>query len=324
MAAGTQAGSTIRNDVSVTFEVGGVAQTAETDFDEFTVDRKVNLVVAEVGGADTSVSPGATEQAVTFQVTNSSNDTIDMALSLVQSASDDFDITNVQYYVDDGDGVFDSDDTLVTFLDEVAPDATITLHVVGDIPPGTSTNDEADVSLVATAHQAAGTAGALGAVLTATAGANTNEIDTVLADGAGDVDAANDGSFSDTDTFVVTAADVTVTKTSRIISDPVNSTTNPKAIPGAIIEYCIVVANAAGSATATNVNVNDELPADVSYSAGFGIFVDGDNTCASGTQGDASGTGVASYNSTDNEVDAALSDIAADEELSVYFRVTID
>ena len=324
MAAGTQAGSTIRNDVSVTFEVGGVTQTAETDFDEFTVDRRVNLVVAEVGGADTSVSPGAPDQAVTFQVTNSSNDTIDMALSLVQSATDDFDITNVRYFVDDGDGVFDSDDTEVTFLDEVAADATITVHVVGDIPLGTSTNDEADVSLVATAHQAAGTAGALGAVLTATAGANTTGIDTVLADGAGDQDAANDGAFSDTDTFVVSAADVTVTKTSRIISDPVNNTTNPKAIPGAIIEYCIVVANAAGSATATNVNVNDELPADVSYNAGFGIFVDGDNSCTSGVQGDASGTGVAAYNSTDNEVDAALSDIVADDQLSVYFRVTID
>ena len=331
MAAGTQAGSTIRNDVSVTFDVGGVTQNAETDFDEFTVDRKVNLVVAEVGGADTSVSPGASEQAVTFQVTNSSNDKIDMALSLVQSASDDFDITNVKYFIDDGDGVFDADDDEVTYLDEVAVDATITVHVVGDIPLGTSTGDKADVSLVATAHAAAGTDGALGAVLTATTGANTSGIDTVLADGAGDEDVAEDGKFSDTDTFVVSAADVTVTKTSRIISDPINDTLdasgvdpNAKAIPGAIIEYCIVVSNATGSATATDVAVNDELPADVSYLSTFGIFVDGNGSCASGSRGDNIATPTATYNSTDNEIDAALSDIAADQDRSVYFRVTID
>ena len=58
----------------------------------------------------------------------------------------------------------------------------------------------------------------------------------------------------------VSAAD----KTSRIIDDPVNGTTNPKAIPGATIEYCIVVSNASGAATGTNIDVNDELPADVS------------------------------------------------------------
>lgn len=332
MAAGTQAGSTIRNDVSVTFDVGGVTQNEERAFDEFTVDRKVNLVVAEVGGAATSVSPGATRQAVTFQVTNTSNDTIDMALSLVQSTGDDFDISNVKYFVDDGDGVFDSGDTEVTYLDEVAAGADpIVVHVVGDIPLSTLTGHEADVSLVATAHAASGATGSLGAVLANTPNGNTAGIDTVLADGAGDEDVAGDGKFSDTDTFVVSAADVEVTKTSRIISDPINNTLNAsgvdpnaKAIPGAVIEYCIVVSNAAGSATATDVVVNDELPADVSYLSSFGIFVDGDDSCAAGVQGDASGTNVASYNGTDNEIDADLSDIAADQDRSVYFRVTID
>lgn len=334
MAAGTQAGNTIRNDVSVTFDVGGVTQNAATDFDELTVDRKVNLTVAEVGGADTSVTPGAADQAVTFEVTNLSNDTIDMALSLIQSTGDDFDITNVRYFIDDGDGVFDAGDTEVTYLDEVAADATIVVHVVGDIPLSATTNDAADVTLVATAHAASGTAGSLGALLENTPGANTAGVDTVLADAAGVADNAGDGQFSASDSFVVSAADVTVTKASRIISDPINNTLDAtgvdpgaKAIPGAVIEYCIVVANAAGSATATNVSVNDELPADVSYLSGFGIFVDGDSSCANGTQGDAAvagGTGDAAFNSTANEVDATLSDIAADQELSVYFRVTID
>ena len=333
LAAGTAAGDRIRNNVSVTYDVGNVTQTAETDFDELIIDRKVNLTVAEVDGNSTTVNPGQERAAVTFQLANLSNDTIDLALSVVQSTSDDFDITNIVYYVDNGDGVFDADtDTLVTgnYLDQVAPQVdgndVITVHVVGDIPLGRSTGDEADVSLVATAH-AGDAAGSLGTLLTATSGANTNDlvtgaVDTVLADGAGDVDAQYDGAFSDTDTFVVAAADVEVTKTSRVVSDPVNGTNNPKAIPGATIEYCIVVSNALGSVTATAVTVNDELPADVTFDDASGvIYVDGDENCENGTPGTAPGT---SYNDADREIDAVLGDIAADTSRSVYFEVTID
>ncbi len=316
-AAGTSAGDTITNNVSVTFEVGGVAQTAVSDDETFTVDRKVNLTVAELGGSSTSVAPGSSAQAVTFQVTNLSNDAVDFDLSIVQSAADDFDISNVKFYVDDGDGVFDGDDTLVTYLDEVAEDAVVTVHVVGDIPISASNGQTADISLVANAHAASGSTGALGTELTATAGANTAGVDTVLADAAGDEDGANAGDHSDTDTFVVSGANISVLKSSTIVSDPVNGTTNPKAIPGATIEYCILVSNASGAATATSVAVNDELPSDVTYSSSYGIFVDGDSDCDNGSAG-------GSYNATDNEVDATLSDIAAGFARSVYFRVTID
>lgn len=51
-----------------------------------------------------------------------------------------------------------------------------------------------------------------------------------------------------------------VSKTSRVVSDPVNGTTNPKAIPGATMRYCLLVTNG-GSATATGVSVSDPLPA---------------------------------------------------------------
>lgn len=316
-AAGTTAGDSITNNVSVAYQVGGVDQTEETASDTFVVDRKVDVVVAEVGGASTSVSPGETQAAITFDVTNSSNDVVDLDLSVDQSStSDDFDITNVQFYLDDGNGVFDAGDTLITYLDEMAEDETRTVHVVGDTPLSATNGETADVSLIADAH-AGGGAAALGAELTDTTGANTAGVDTVLADAAGDVDLANEGDHSDTDTFVVSGANITVAKSSSVVSDPINGTTNPKAIPGATIEYCITVANAAGAATATGVNVNDVLPADVTYDAGFGIFVDGDATCASGVAG-------GSYNATDAEVDGVLSDIGASITRSLYFRVTID
>ena len=53
-------------------------------------------------------------------------------------------------------------------------------------------------------------------------------------------------------------------KTSSIVSDPVNGTTNPKAIPGAVMRYCLLVTNM-GSATATGIAIADAVPATMTY-----------------------------------------------------------
>ena len=55
---------------------------------------------------------------------------------------------------------------------------------------------------------------------------------------------------------------LTVVKLSTVVSDPINGTTNPKAIPGAIVEYQIILTNPAGTAADVNtVVVTDPLPA---------------------------------------------------------------
>ena len=188
--------------------------------------------------------------------------------------------------------------------------------------------------MIADAHES-GAAG-LGAEINATAGANTDGVDTVLADGFGtgeEVD--NDGSHSDEGSFSVAGALVSVVKSSRIVSDPVNGTNNPKAIPGAVIEYCIAVSNAAGAADATAVSVNDDLPGDVTFTPGSGIFlgtatVDTSGatpvaTCSGGTDeeggdatftaGGANGAGV---------IAGTLADIPQSTTSSLYFEVTIN
>ncbi len=53
-------------------------------------------------------------------------------------------------------------------------------------------------------------------------------------------------------------ANITVLKSSSVISDPINGTVNPKRIPGAIVEYTIRVTNTAG-AQATDVTITDDL-----------------------------------------------------------------
>lgn len=68
-------------------------------------------------------------------------------------------------------------------------------------------------------------------------------------------------------TFCKPVAQVSVTKVSAVISDPIDGTTEPKAIPGAVVEYCILISNA-GSAAITGVVASDPLPANVTYAAG--------------------------------------------------------
>ncbi|MBB6426693.1 proprotein convertase P-domain-containing protein [Sphingopyxis sp. JAI128] len=67
--------------------------------------------------------------------------------------------------------------------------------------------------------------------------------------------------------FCRPVGDLAIAKTSSIVSDPVNGTTNPKAIPGAIMRYCLLVTNN-GSATATGIDVADPLPATLAFVPG--------------------------------------------------------
>lgn len=71
---------------------------------------------------------------------------------------------------------------------------------------------------------------------------------------------------------------IAATKTSVVISDPFNGTTNPKRIAGAIVEYTIETTNSgAGSPDAGTVVAIDELEAvQVEFDSNFGVvFVDG-------------------------------------------------
>ena len=78
---------------------------------------------------------------------------------------------------------------------------------------------------------------------------------------------------------MVQTAALTITKTSRVVMDPFNGTTDPKAIPGATIEYTVRIDNA-GPATATSVTVTDDLSTEIG--AGTVAF---DATAYSGVSG---------------------------------------
>lgn len=63
-----------------------------------------------------------------------------------------------------------------------------------------------------------------------------------------------------------------VEKSSEVISDPVNGTANPKAIPGAIVKYTISVRNVGNRVVDTSTIVMlDQMPAGMSFATGTPI-----------------------------------------------------
>lgn len=94
---------------------------------------------------------------------------------------------------------------------------------------------------------------------------------------------------------------IVVTKSSSVTDDPVNTTSNPKAIPGATIRYCILVTNS-GTATATAVTLVDPIPANLTYVAG---------TMRSGTSCPSTPTVEDDDSSDGAEVDAVRANFAS-------------
>lgn len=327
-AAGTASGTDITNTATVSYNVGGVAQTAQSGSDTIKVDRKVNLTVAQTGTTTTTVNPGSVNQVATFTVTNTSNAPLDFALAVTQQAggaaanggTDNRDANNVRIFVDaNGNGVYDAGTDTATFIDELAADGIRTVFVVADFPLTATNGQVAAVDLRATAREA-GLAGTQGAAITESAGANgANTVETVFADTAGTAtgDVARDASHSAKDDYTVAAAVLSVVKTSRVISDPFNNTTNPKMIPGAVVEYCIAVSNGAGGATATNVSISDPVPLNTTFVASS-IFVNqtvAGGVCTGATAGGSFGA---------NTVSGTITDVAAGETRGLRFQVTIN
>ena len=141
----------------------------------------------------------------------------------------------VTYYEDtDGSGTLTAGDTLLTDTDgdslpntaAVAPGVSITVLVVYDIPTSAAGGDSATVTSTASSDYQPLT--------------NDAVTDTVSA---------------------IPPPSLVVTKNVATISDPVNLTTNPKAIPGSVVEYTISIANeGVGTVDTDTFTVIDPIP----------------------------------------------------------------
>jgi len=321
-AAGTDAGTTVTNTVTLNYSVGGVSQTPVEDDDAFVVDRKIDLSVVDADTVTTQVVPGQTGAVVAFTVTNATNATLDFALSATQldggagahSNTDTFDASNLSVFVDsNANGVYDPGTDTATFIDELQEDQSVTVFVVGDIALNETNGEVAAVRLRATASEG-GSVGVQGAVLTADADGNDAAVmENVFAD------ENRDGYEEALDDYTVSAASLTLTKTSRVVWDPVNESSNPYMIPGAVVEYCIAISNADGAATATGVQITDPIPTDTTYDSGFGILTGvtiSGGTCVEDGSPGGSFAG--------DEVTVNVGDVAGNTATGIRFRVTVD
>ena len=278
-AVGTAANTTVSNQSTVSYSVGGVAQapipsspTGNTTPGggaptTFVVDNRIDLTVAESSGGNTPVTPGQLNQVTGFTVTNTGNAAQGYQLTptnLVGGAlfgnTDSTDVANLRVFVDsNANGVYDAGVDTATAIDTLAADASVAVFIVSDIP-GTATNGQfANVQLSARAA-VAGTNGAT--LATETSGADTpGSVDIVFGD------AARDATEVSADQYAVSSAALSVQKTSAVVDDPFNGTTNPKGIPGAHVEYAIAISNT-GAAAATGLQINDPLPANTAFRTG--------------------------------------------------------
>lgn len=278
-AVGTAANTSIANQATVSYSVGGNAQTpipssptgnstpgggAPTTF---VVDNRIDLTVTELSGGNTLVTPGQLNQVTSFTVANTGNGPqgyqltpANLAGGAVFGNTDNTDVANLRVFVDsNGNGTYDAGTDTATAIDTLAADASVVVFIVADVP-GTTTNGQfANVQLSARAALP-GTAGAT--LATETAGADTpGAVDTVFGD------AARDATEVAADQYAIESAALTVAKTSAVVADPHNGTTNPKAIPGAFVEYAIAISNT-GAAPATGIQINDPLPASTAFRSG--------------------------------------------------------
>ncbi len=349
-AAGTAAGVNISNQATVDYKVGTVDQPQETSNNyTFVVDRKINLTVATTDGAAVSVTPGTSDNVLTFTVQNLGNGIQDFDLTAVARSggtgafggTDDQDADSVAIFVEDGTTAgYQSGEDTVTYIDELAADATQTVYIVGDFSTGTFANGEiASYHLVAEAREH-GTASSLGGALTETAGGDTTgSEDIVFADGQGSetgTDAVRGADYSDDSDFEIAASDLSVVKSSVVISDPTNGTSNPKAIPGAVVEYTITISNAAGAATATSINLSDSLNTEITagtiafdangYDTVKGIEITAPNLYGGAatdlTNADDGDEGDFNVTAT-NTITTTGIELAATESATIKFRVVI-
>ncbi len=276
MAAGTLACTSISNQASVAFTVGGVPQTGLTSLAAaFKVGNKVNLAVATTEVTWVTVYPGSTASTLNFTINNLGNANQKYALTTLNSVDpfggvDNFNAIAPAIWIETGvaTNVFTAATTTVS----LAPDTQLKAQIRSDISLAQLDLDISAHYLMATTLNADGTVitQADATVKTGVAGlttcTNAEGAYVVFADIApGSDDIAKDKIGSARDSYKVCAANLTITKSSVVYWDPINLFVTPKAIPGAIINYTITATNngAAACANATNVTIADSLNTEI-------------------------------------------------------------
>lgn len=257
----------ITNTANLSYTSGTDNRTAVSNDAIFKVDRKVTFNLTGTN-TDQTVAPGDTTYSQ-YTLTNSSNAPVDYVIAVPTE-------TNVTYIIDvNNDGLVDAGDTRITSTDSAptialstadgaTPAQTIFVEVV--TPANAVDGDATTYNLQAKAVEPTGsTIGTPGTDIVPTLASEAwaqNTVQTIVDNTAATAD--NQGILrTETGTFTVGAANITLIKAVKVIKDPITGDLDevggvyPKAIPGATVQYTLTVKNV-GHAPAT-VQLTDLL-----------------------------------------------------------------
>jgi uncharacterized repeat protein (TIGR01451 family) len=305
-SAGTPAGTVISSTATVDFDVSDSQLSLDSNTVDVTVVERID-VVTTLSSSQILVSPNDIGRAALFTVTNTGNGTETFELSVDSTLiGDDFDPTPAVpaiYFDSDASGDFNiGDEAYQPGVNDpvVAPDATVYVFIVNDIP-GTATNGQRGLSqLTATAKTGTGNAG---------------DVYGGLGDGGVDAVIGLTGAEgSDTAEYLVSAVQISVQKT-QLVADTFGGT---EPLPGATITYTVTV-DVTSTGTATASVLRDPIPQ-------FTAFVPGSIRLNGNAMSDATDTDDGELDTTGAPtVVVRLGDLTqADGQQTVTFSVTID
>ena len=302
-AAGTPAGTSIANVATATYDLpGGSEASVTSNTVTLTVDELLDVGVALADPGDVITTPGATNQVLSFTITNAGNGSESVALATREAiGGDQFDPSVTSIVLDsNGNGAYDTgvDTVYVAGSNEptLLPDASLRIFVLSSIPAGVQNGDRGQADLTAVATTGSGAPGA------SFAG---------LGEGGGNAVVGATGADGEVACFYAVAAATLAFAKTAVVADPFGGTSP---VPGATVTYTLT-ATVSGSGSLANVRVADPVPAGTSYRAAS-LTLDGGalTDAADADPGAFTGTGIA----------VALGTVAADTTRTITFQVQID
>ena len=251
-AAGTPAGTLIENTARIDFDVSGTSASVNSNTVSIAVDERIDVLVTPLS-TQVLVAPGDTDRSLLFRVSNIGNGNELFTFSFDSTiAGDDFDplpAVPAIYFDTDGSGDFSLGDVAyVPGGNDVllAPDETIDVLLVNDIPAGLVNGQSGRSALNATAATGNGSPGDL------FPGLGEGGVDAVLGTSGGSATAEAE--------YLVADVQLSVIK-SVVVSDPMGGN---EPVPGATLTYTVTV-EVTNSGTAANSVFADPIPANTSY-----------------------------------------------------------
>ncbi len=325
--AGTAAGTTIVNQATVSYEVGGGTVTASSTEVEVVVQELIDITIISQDSGNVGVSSPDTDAELKFQLSNTGNGNEAFVIKQINfTGEDQFNAGTYKVYLDDGDGIYqpDAEDVLLenNTTAEITPDAYITIWVSSQIPENLNNNDSAQVEVSAlsktfsdddqTSPEAGDTVSGGGEAIL-NGGGTTNA---VYGTGAANAE--------DKATFVVSAINVTIVKEITDINDNLGLVNNVKtnisgqAVPGAEVTYSLKV-TVTGTGDAENVIANDTLPEELVLKdeENGKIYIDGAEHSAD------SGDDQASYDKATRQISVDLQTISAGSDPKIITFTTV-